>query len=174
MARKGAGLARHQSKQDVQTPEEFILAVEARFGLLKFDLAATDENSQANQHWGPGSKVPDSLVEDWTLREGVLWLNPPFGDIATWAAKCATCRDRSGWLLFLTPASVGSNWFQQHVVPNAHVIELRDRLTFVGSADPYPKDLLLSCFGYGMTGRSAWHWDPRKRKQSDRRLPDLV
>jgi phage N-6-adenine-methyltransferase len=174
VCKTGAGLARHRSAQDVQTPANFIEAVERRFGRIHLDLAATEENAQADLRWGPGSKVPDSLVEDWTKREGLLWLNPPYGDIEPWARKCATCRDRSGWLLFLVPASVGANWFHEHVVPNSHVLELRDRLTFVGSSQPYPKDLLLSCFGFGMTGRSAWHWDTSKRKQSDRRLPDLV
>jgi phage N-6-adenine-methyltransferase len=162
----GAGLARHQSVQDVQTPKEFIDAIEKRFGILRIDLAATNNNCQAQLHFGPGSQSPDALVEDWSVRGGNLWLNPPFGDIAPWAAKCATCRDRADWLLFLTPASVGSNWFHEHVVPNAHVIELRDRLTFVGSTAPYPKDLLLACFGFGITGRSSWHWDLRKTKRS--------
>jgi hypothetical protein len=35
----------HQSEQDVGTPWELIRAVEARFGAIKFDLAATEENA---------------------------------------------------------------------------------------------------------------------------------
>jgi hypothetical protein len=112
------------------------------------------------------SENSDGLAQDWGELSGNLWLNPPFGNITPWAKKCAEFRDRKGWTLLLVPASVGAKWFQTWVVPNAHVIELTDRITFVGSTQPYPKDMILACFGFGMTGRSAWAWDTRKKHRT--------
>jgi hypothetical protein len=173
----GASLARHRSKQDIGTPDDFLSAVQRRFGPIVWDLAATAENSVTGLdcYFGPESiHGEDSLVVPWTRAgkrsRGVLWLNPPFGRIDPWAEKCSTMRSRSGWTLLLVPAAVGSNWFQQHVAPNAFVLELQDRVTFVGSTQPYPKDLLLCAFGFDIVGRAPWHWDLSKRKAYERKV----
>ena len=39
------------------------------------------------------------------------------------------------------------------------VLGLSPRLTFEGTDDPYPKDLMLSVFGYGLSGFGTWRWD---------------
>lgn len=131
-------------------------AVQKRFGPIAWDLAATAENAVAGPFYSPEQ---NSLVQDWNRLSGNLWLNPPFSDIDPWAAKCATTKDRAGWLFFLTPASVGSNWFSSHVLPNAFVLGLSPRLQFVGTNDPYPKDLILSLYGFGgMRGFQTWRW----------------
>ena len=166
----GASLARHKSIQERGTPRDFIEAVEFRFGNITIDLAANKKNAVVPLWFGPGSQVEkDSLLADWSMLTGTLWLNPPFGTIAPWTAKLAReCKSRSGFTPLLVPAAVGSNWFQQHVVPNSVVLELTDRITFVGETQPYPKDLLLCVFGYGLVGRSAWHWDASKTKTWER------
>ena len=157
-AKTGASLNRGKSKQDYGTPPEFLEAVRLRFGPISFDLAATIENSVCGEwFYGP---TQDSLAQDWALHDGLLWLNPPFANIAPWAEKSAACRHRRGWLLLLTPASIGTDWFAEHVKDNAIVLGLSPRLTFVGTTDPYPKDLMLSCFGFGMSGFDTWRWAP--------------
>lgn len=170
MRRTGAALARHRSKQEVGTPQNFLAAVQSRFGRIHWDLAANRENSVAGMNYfGPGSTFAEnSLIVPWSRSNragGPYWLNPPFGTIEPWAAKCATCRGMPRWTLLLVPAAVGSNWFQRHVAPNALVLELTDRITFVGQEQPYPKDLILGCFGFGVIGRAPWHWDESKRKR---------
>lgn len=155
----GASFDRGNSRQDYVTPQLFISAVEARFGELDIDLAADSLNRKCERYIGPQSELgEDSLLVDWLELQGNLWLNPPFGKIAAWAAKCATTRNRAGWLHFLAPSSTGSNWFQDHVAPNAFVSELVGRITFVGETQPYPKDCVLCSFGFGLVGRSAWRW----------------
>lgn len=150
-----------RSKQDYGTPLDFIAAVERRFGPLRIDLAATAENKKAPIWIAPES---DSLHENtaWDP-SGLAWLNPPFANIAPWAAKCAYHAEafaaNKSRLLFLTPASVGSNWFDDHVHKKARVLFLKGRLTFEGCSDPYPKDCILSVFGE----RPAYEvWDWRK------------
>ena len=147
-----------RSKQDYATPRELIDAVEARFRRLDWDLAASAENRKAAQFF---SVAQNSLGQDWTKLKGNLWLNPPFADIAPWAAKCEAStgegRGEGRRIFLLTPASVGSNWFAEHVFGKACVIALRPRLTFVGATDPYPKDLILSVFGRH-PGFELWRW----------------
>lgn len=142
------------SKQDYATPRPFLDAVEARFGRINFDLAASAGNKVVDAYF---DERKDSLKQTWRRLPGLLWLNPPFGNIDPWAEKCAEEMREGARIAFLTPASVGANWFQDRIVPNAHVIELSPRLSFDGE-HPFPKDLVLSIFYAGLTGRSGWRW----------------
>ncbi len=152
--RTGASMNRHSSNQSFGTPDDFMAAVTGRFGRITFDLAASSENAKSALFY---SEAEDSLKQPWHKLGGVLWLNPPFSDISVWAEKCAAEMKLGARILFLTPASVGANWFQQHVAPFAHVLELSPRMSFDGR-NPFPKDLILSCYMHGLTGRSHWRW----------------
>lgn len=147
------------SEQVVGTPRDFIKAVERRYGKFTWDLAATAENAKA-PYWI--TEETDSLKQTWPST-GISWLNPPFAKMTPWAKKCAEWtklpgRSANARIIMLTPASVGSNWFNKYVRPNADVITI-PRLTFEGSPDPYPKDLMISVFG--STLRRFTHWDYR-------------
>lgn len=151
-----------RSRQDFGTPWPFIRAVEARFGRIEWDLAAHHENSKCGEFfYGPGSKHGvDSLVVSWAARHptGTLWLNPEFANIEPWAEKCSNeAVRRQGLIAMLTPASVGSEWFAEHVHRKAFVLGIRPRLSFDGNA-PYPKDLMLAVFGHGLSGFDTWRW----------------
>lgn len=154
----------HKSKQTYATPREFVLAVEKRFGAIVFDLAAEAETSKA----GPYScftKEDDALVKDWVedaSGAGWLWLNPPFGDIASFAAKCAHESARGARILMLVPASIGSNWFRDHVLGKAMVLGLNPRMSFDGLA-MYPKDLMLCVYAHGVNGFDQWRWKENSR-----------
>lgn len=151
----GPSIRRGRSKQDYGTPVEFIRAAEQRFGPIAFDLAASPDNAKAHPYF---TEADDSLKQSWVKFAGTLWLNPPFANISPWAEKCAELRNRTGWILFLTPASIGTDWFAEHVNGKALVLGLSPRLTFEGTEDPYPKDLMLSVFGYGVHGFDTWRW----------------
>ncbi len=156
----GAALNRYKSEQDVGTPRNFIDAVERRFGSIVFDLAASSENTKAQfTYFSPDD---DSLSQDWArIGNGVLWLNPPFSNIAPWAAKCAATSpllNPRAKILLLVPASVGAKWFAEHVHQKAYVLALQGRLTFDGSTAPYPKDLVLAVYGCGLVGFDVWKW----------------
>ena len=150
---------RTESRQDYGTPVEFIEAVEKRFGVLAYDLACTRENAKAPAgfYWPD----EDALSKAWWSFTGNLWLNPPFANIDPWAEKLAKeCRDRLGFSFLLTPASIGTEWFSKHVATKAIVLGLSPRLTFDGCDDPYPKDLMLSVYGFGLHGFDTWRWKP--------------
>jgi phage N-6-adenine-methyltransferase len=144
------------SRQDYETPAEFIAAVEARWGKLDIDLAAREDNKKA-----PACITPedDSLAMDWcALACFHLWLNPPFARIGPWAKKCAELDIRlsRGTLNFLTPASVCANWFTDYVLEEARVYLLQPRPSFDGKA-PFPKDVILSRYG-DEPGFEVWRW----------------
>ncbi len=155
-----------ESKQDYGTPRDFLDAVEKRFGPMAVDLAARKDNAKAPLCITPEQ---DSLKQDWGTLRGNLWLNPPYENIAVWAKKCAEtetgfrCKeppekctlDRR--IFFLVPASIGSNWFAQHVDGKARVLALNGRITFEGCTQPYPKDAILACYGE-TPGFEVWRW----------------
>ena len=143
-----------RSVQEVETPIDFMQAVEKRFGKMDFDLAANPSNAKTFRYFHEGH---DSLKQDWSKLTGSLWLNPPYGDIEPWAKKCAEHGNPSRRIFLLTPASIGSNWFQEHIWGHALVLALNPRLTFVGHNQSYPKDLILSCFT-GQYGFEPWRW----------------
>jgi phage N-6-adenine-methyltransferase len=152
--RTGPTINRESSRQDYETPNDFIEAVQDRFGPIEFDLAASESNRKSNRWF---SETDNALIQNWSELDGLLWLNPPFKNIEPWASKCALEAERGARILFLTPASVGANWFSQHIHRKALVLGLNGRLQFVGATQPYPKDCILSCFGFGV-GFDTWRW----------------
>jgi phage N-6-adenine-methyltransferase len=136
-----------RSRQDYETPREFLVAVERVFGPLKVDLASTPANAKAP------ARLDDSLAVPWPVGP-LCWLNPPFARIGPWAAKCASSGAR---VLLLVPASVGANWYAEHVHGRALVLALQGRISFDGIA-PFPKDCILAAYGFGKPGFEVWDW----------------
>lgn len=151
----GASFHRGKSKQDYRTPEDFRDAVVKRFGMTDFDLAACDDNYFSKLGWFTESD--NALRQLWRHLPGTLWLNPPFGNIAPWAEKCRKESIEGARILFLVPASVGSNWFQEYVHGWARVYFLNPRLCFDGK-NPFPKDMILANYGIGNQGYECWRW----------------
>lgn len=159
---------RGSSTQDYQTPSELIEAVERRFGAITWDAAATAETAvgvtKDQGHFFSLAGI-DATLDDWSLRfhrQDLLWLNPPFGGLGSvWAPLVSRWTRQLPWLriTMLSPASIGSEWFERYVHRKAMVLALNPRLTFVGEKDPYPKDCMLSCFGFGVVGFDTWRWD---------------
>lgn len=149
-----------RSRQDYGTPLGLMMAVRKRFGPIVHDLAATKSDSQATTFYSPEQ---DSLVQRWGDDHplGTLWLNPPFDHIAPWATKCREeSAGRLGLILLLVPASIGSNWFVEHVHMHALVLALTPRLVFKGQTQAYPKDCILAVYGQGASGFNVWRWKP--------------
>ncbi len=164
-------------KQGVyKTDPRFMEAVNKSFALV-WDLAADQDNTQCARYI---SEATDSLKVDWHLLPGAdrywLWLNPPFNNIAPWAKKCYEESSRGARILFLVPASVGSEWFAKYVEDQADCLWLRPRLTFdftypldykdpkkagKPNKDPYPKDMMLCKFTrFNITPVCrSWRWD---------------
>lgn len=140
MKRTGPSVDRANSKQDYATPREFLDAVERQFGSILWDLAANAANKVCGNHYGPGSTWgDDSFAQDWAdtyhactgaTVPRLLWLNPEYNAIPRWAQRCAEARDAGARIAFLVPASVGANWYWDHVAPYSRVLSV-GRILFV-------------------------------------------
>lgn len=162
------------SRQCYATPPEFIRAVEARFGWLDWDLAATDKNAVTECYF---TKRENALMRPWISNERTIkklpnrsprwqfWLNPPYQHLAPWFAKCVKEQRRlsTGSILVLVPASVGANWFRNYVWNQANVFFLDGRLCFIPK-EPYPKDLMLCVYRNVRRTVSMNIWDWRNNK----------
>lgn len=142
------------SKQDYLTPDEFLHAVEGRFGKLRFDLAANDGQEVFSlPHF---TQAQDALRQRWPLNK-LCWLNPPFKVLEPWIEKCAEFGQRGGRVIVLLPASIGTEWFRNSYRETL-VVGIGPRLTFKGCPTTYPKDLMLMIWGLEC-GFESWRWD---------------
>ena len=116
-------------------------------------------------YYGPGSVLgEDSLAQDWRALKGNCWINPEFGEIKHYAAKCARSKGIGRRILLLVPASVGSNWWAEHVDRKALVLFTSPRVKFVGHVQSYPKDLALCCYATDLKpGYECWRWDGKEK-----------
>lgn len=135
----GPSVKRFQSEQVVSTPWEFIRAVELKFGLIAADLAATTENAKALRYITPET---NTFTVDWVrfLDGGLGWLNPEFDPMVVSVRKCSLEQKRGAEFLLLSPASISTNWFWDHVQPYATVYSLTPRICFEGTHNVRPKN----------------------------------
>jgi hypothetical protein len=150
-----------KSEQAVRTPPEFLASVARRFGPIRWDLAANDENHVVPNWYGPGSpNGEDTYAKQWHLHGGVLWLNSEFDQLAEATAKSKADGRQGARVVQLSPASVSTEWFARNVHGQALVLFLRPRLTFVNQTDPFPKDLAIFAWGpWVAPGFATWRWD---------------
>ena len=64
--------------------------------------------------------------------DGTIFINPPFGRvICKWVEKCRTSSEQGATVVALLPSRVETNWWFVNVVEgNAHIFQLRGRLSY--------------------------------------------
>lgn len=151
------------SEQSVRTPKVFLDAVKLRLGIDAFavDLAASRANTVATKFY---SKRTNALVHPWVF-DGWNWLNPPYADIKPWVKKAYEESLLGARTAMLLPAGVGSNWWRDWVHGKARILLLNGRITFVGHATGYPKDLVLLMYEPGVVpAYEIWTWMNERRR----------
>lgn len=157
-----------RSKQDYETPKDLLDAIRQRLKILdfEFDFACSKRNKKAPLGWteyDDSLSKPSRLWADQLATDEWGWLNPPFSKIAPWVKKCVLARWRGANIALLVPASVGSNWYRDHIngQPGVQVIFLNGRPSFDGVAG-FPKDCMLVLFhGNGPSqifSTEVWTW----------------
>lgn len=155
-----------KSKQDYQTPPEFLDALRTLLGIHEFsiDLAADRQNTVAARYYDePMNSLSDK--HSWVY-DGWGFLNPPYHTIEPWVRKAWSESRKGAQIAMLVPASPGSNWWRDWVHKKAIILLLNGRLTFVGETGPYPKDSALLLYRCGsrlllLTSRVdylIWNW----------------
>jgi hypothetical protein len=146
-------------QQAYRTPKDFLDRVRRKFQVdLRFDLACTREDAVAPA----GFYYPeqDALAYAWPNTAAVAgacaWANPPFNRSSAFARAASEsphCRT-----LMLIPASVGSNWFAEHVNGRALVVFLRPRLVFLmPDGTPCPAGINRDCMLLGFGWQPGYH-----------------
>lgn len=135
-----------RSVQDVGTPDWLVKVIEQTWGKIALDAAASHENHVAIPYY---TEADNGLLQSWYVPAGcIVFINPPFGNCREWTqAAHASAHFFGRTVVMLVPASVGSNWWADHVDQKASVYFIRPRLVFKGHTDPYPKDLALLVYG---------------------------
>jgi phage N-6-adenine-methyltransferase len=170
------------STQDHATPPVFLGAVQLQYGCrLTLDLAATADNRKCGRFLSPEF---NSLHQDWKtiLEEGgdpfldehaAAWLNPPFRGVDPWMEKCKTESAKGCRIVTLTLASLGTGWYRDHVEGNTLSLVLRKRIVFLGQKDPFPKELMVTLWGFGLTGFGFWDppaWAVRQDAEGEKSI----
>lgn len=148
------------SRQDYQTPPEFLAAVRRLLDITQFDvdLAATAENAVCPRYY---TERDDAFKQSWLTwrQEGWNWLNPPFADLEPWVRRAWEQAQLGARVAMLVPAAVGANWWRDWVDLKAQVRFLNGRLTFVGETAPYPKDCCLLLYALELPATyEVWNW----------------
>jgi len=169
MARISSGV---NSKQDYQTPKKLIEACIKRFGPIGLDLAAHSGNHVVEKYiapcTGPEGPMPfdpnaiamDTFDQDWAelyKKHGLLWLNPPFGDIERFSARCVKEAERGARILLLIPYGTTAA-FNENVLDEADIYSLIGRLQFI-EGESFPKDCIIAEYG-PMIGRGQGKFQP--------------
>ena len=145
------------------TPQDVYDALDAEFRFA-VDVAATNENTKAPFHFGPGSHVSDALLsETWGL-DGwieagdeygapVFWCNPPYSKCREFVAKAAWEASEGCTVVCLVPSRTDTRWLHDHVwdrdrhqpQPGVEVRFLKGRLKFSGAkaGAPFPSMIVV-------------------------------
>lgn len=155
-----------KTKQDYETPNEFLDAVKMLLGIeregFSCDLACSKENKKANFMFV--DYACDSLASDWSgvmanylLGTGWNWLNPPFNNIKPFVEKCVDAKYNGIKIAVLTPIET-TEWAQL-CFKHAEVRLLIGRITFMPETSCFPKPCMLSLFDSSRAPNiSLWDW----------------
>jgi phage N-6-adenine-methyltransferase len=123
-----------------------------RFGSrCTLDVAASKDNAKCKQFY---TNQQDGLKQRW---HGIVWMNPPYRDLAAWCAKAVTYARSGGTVIALLPAWTDAAWFHDFI-PMARVTFLRSRLAFtrMGATER----------GVAPFGSMIVEWSPETVRQS--------
>lgn len=129
------------------TPTHVWRTALAAMRLTTFDLDPCAEPARAVKAARHFTEPDDGLAQDW---HGVVWMNPPYGDIGRWVEKLGQeCRaGRCVDYCALVPARVDTAWWRALTEgENGTVVFIGGRLKFGDSSNsaPFPSALVFGC-----------------------------
>jgi hypothetical protein len=144
----GRGYMLRSARGDWRTPPEIVERVREAFGgrIGTDPCAAPDPlvSFASVSLAGPTGSPADGLAQEWSR---TAYVNPPFGDLAAWAAKCEAEAQRGCEVILLLPARTDTRYWHEHVASAALVCFLRGRLKFVGAPGACPFPTALAYWG---------------------------
>lgn len=132
-------------RDDWRTPEEVVDLIRILWdGPPDLDpcAAATADGWFARENV---TAEQDGLARPW---RGSVFVNPPFGDLATWAEKCSVEAQSGAEIVLLLPARTDTRYWHAHIAKARAIAFLRGRLTFVGAPSVAPFPTALAYWGH--------------------------
>ena len=120
------------------TPQDFFDTLNAEFHFT-LDACAITENAKCDHYFSPEQ---DGLAQPWT---GVVWCNPPFGNVTPWLQKAVRSTQAGTLVVCLLPSRTGTRWFRSYVLPHAEIRYVAKRLRF-NQADRARFDVFVAIF----------------------------
>jgi site-specific DNA-methyltransferase (adenine-specific) len=136
------------ARVDWRTPPEVVAVVRQAFGgRIDLDPCAPPDPAHTiakGNLAGPAGSPADGLAAEW---HGSVYVNPPFGDLAAWAAKCAAEARGGAEVILLLPARTDTAYWHDHVATASLVCFWRGRLRFVGAPASCPFPVAFAYWG---------------------------
>ncbi len=159
--------------QDYTTPPELVQYFARSNGVeLILDLASSDENHRCPYYlteamdlglapsradWAR-ELLTNAAIINMPPHLAAAWLNPPFKRCGAFMERAKLAADQGAKIITLTLASLGTDWYRKWVKPYALSLILEERVRFLGQPDDYPKELMVSFYGFGRTGLGWTRW----------------
>lgn len=144
------------------TPQKFFDQLSKKHD-FQLDPCATQENAKCPIFF---TKEQDGLKQDWSVGQGVVWVNPPYGQpelvckkdctkkkcakrgthclvyvpgIRDWVAKAVKCQSRGRGVVMLLPSRTDTVWWHSYVESFATKYTFqKGRLKFGGAKNSAP------------------------------------
>ena len=77
----------------------------------------------------------DGLAIDWPT-DKLVFVNPPYGNIAEWVKKCREQADRGCSVVLLIPARTDTRYLHDYIYMSAELMFLKGRIKFIHADEP--------------------------------------
>jgi hypothetical protein len=142
------GYMLRSGKSDWRTPADAVAVVREAFGGdIDLDPCASPEAELAVQDnlIGPAAGGVDGLAVPWGERR--VYVNPPFDELAAWAAKCAAEARAGSEVILLLPSRTDTAYWHEHLASASLLCFWKGRLKFVGAPAPCPFPVTFAYWG---------------------------
>lgn len=125
-----------------ETPQDFFDKMNDEFGFT-LDVCADAANAKCERYY---DEATDGLAQ---RREGVCWMNPPYGrQIGKWVKKAHDEALLGATVVCLLPARTDTKWFHEYILGKAEIRFIRGRLKFGGSKNSAPFPSMVAVYRF--------------------------
>ena len=109
------------------TPQDFFDKLNDEF-LFELDAAATDKSAKCKRYFTPQA---NGLAQPWTVEDGSVFCNPPYGrNIGRWVKKAYDESKNGTTIVLLMPARTDTAYFHDYIYGKSEIRFIRGRLKF--------------------------------------------
>lgn len=131
-------------KNDWRTPQEVLDRLRITWGAVDLDPCPSTVKDFQFARKNLVQPEYDGLIAAWA---GEVFVNPPFGDLDRWTAKCVQESRRTAAIILLLPSRTDTAYWQDDIRTASAICFWRGRLRFVGALHPCPFPVAFAYWG---------------------------